>query len=92
MSKKFKPGNDSTDVPATLVDILREHAEVQPDKIAITYLKDGEDEELHITYGELDLRARVIAAKLQELDGQGERVLLLYPPGLEYIEAFFGCL
>ena len=28
---------------------------------------------------------------LQRLDARGKRVLLLYPLGLEYIAAFFGC-
>ena len=37
-------------------------------------------------------RARVIAARLQRMGMAGERALLLYPPGLDYIEGFFGCL
>lgn len=78
--------------PDSLVDMLRFRASDQPDKIAIIFLKDGEEEEIPITFAELDRRARLIAAKLQELDGEGERALLLYPPGLEYIAAFFGCL
>ena len=40
--------------------------------------------------GELDQQARAIAAGLQSW--QGERALLLYPSGLEFIKAFFGCL
>ncbi len=47
---------------------------------------------MHLTYGELDARARSIGALLQEHGARGERALLLYPPGLEYIAAFFGCL
>jgi acyl-CoA synthetase (AMP-forming)/AMP-acid ligase II len=45
-----------------------------------------------LTYGELDQRARAIAALLQEHNAEGERVLLLYPPGLDFIAGFFGCL
>ncbi len=45
-----------------------------------------------MTYAELDRQARTIAAQLQRLGAAGERVLLLYPPGLTYIAAFFGCL
>jgi amino acid adenylation domain-containing protein/non-ribosomal peptide synthase protein (TIGR01720 family) len=56
-------------------------------------LRDGETDEVHITYAELDWQARAIGALLQSADVvAGERVLLLYPPGLEYIAAFFGCL
>jgi acyl-CoA synthetase (AMP-forming)/AMP-acid ligase II len=48
--------------------------------------------EVHITYAALDGRARSIAALLQRVAGRGDRVLLLYPPGLEYVAAFLGCL
>jgi len=75
----------------TLVDLLRMRALAQPDRNAYTFIKDDE-QELSWTYGELDRRARSIAASLQTLNAQGERVLLLYPPGLEYIAGFFGCL
>src|SRR5205807_2182937 len=43
------------------------------------------------TYNDLDLRARAIASQLQSAGAEGERVLLLYPPGLEFIAAFLGC-
>src|SRR5690606_14436330 len=45
-----------------------------------------------LTYADLDRRARAIAARLQSMNLAGERALLLYPPGFDYIEAFFGCL
>src|SRR5205823_4316908 len=45
-----------------------------------------------MTYGELDWQARAIAAQLQSCGASGERALLLYPPGLAYIAALFGCL
>src|ERR1051326_1014112 len=76
----------------TLVELLRSRTESQPDKNAYTYLIEGETAELSLTYGELDQRARAIGAYLQRLSSRGRRVLLLYPPGLEYIAAFFGSL
>ncbi|HEU5131743.1 MAG TPA: fatty acyl-AMP ligase, partial [Pyrinomonadaceae bacterium] len=45
-----------------------------------------------MTYADLDRDARAIAAWLQTTTSRDDRVLLLYPPGLEYIKAFFGCL
>lgn len=78
--------------PSTLIDILRFRARHQTDRLAYTFLKDGETDEAHLTYGELDRQARAIGAQLQRLGATGERVLLLYPSGLEYISAFFGCL
>nr|VFJ52093.1 MAG: Acyl-CoA synthetase (AMP-forming)/AMP-acid ligase II [Candidatus Kentron sp. FW] len=76
----------------TLVELLRYRAQTQPDKITYTFLKDGEVEEASLTYGQLDLQARAIAARLQEIATPGDRALLLYPSGLEFISAFFGCL
>jgi amino acid adenylation domain-containing protein/non-ribosomal peptide synthase protein (TIGR01720 family) len=78
--------------PHTLVDLLRRRAVRQADLRAYTFLADGEAEEISLTYGELDRRARAIAVWLQPLVPTGERVLLLYPQGLDYIAAFFGCL
>ncbi|WP_306297053.1 AMP-binding protein [Nostoc sp. C052] len=40
----------------------------------------------------MDEKARAIAAYLQSRLCVGERVLLVYPQGLEAIAAFFGCL
>jgi acyl-CoA synthetase (AMP-forming)/AMP-acid ligase II/acyl carrier protein len=40
----------------------------------------------------LDQRARAIAGRLQAAGASGQRVLLVFPPGLDYIAAFFGCL
>ncbi|HEV2764536.1 MAG TPA: AMP-binding protein, partial [Pyrinomonadaceae bacterium] len=77
---------------STLVDLLRQRAALRADATAYTFLSDGEAEEEHLTYGELDRRARLVAARLQAAVRPGERVLLLYPPGLEYVAAFFGCL
>ncbi len=78
--------------PTTLVEILRHRAQNQPNQTAYTFLKDGEMEEVSLTYAQLDQRVRAIAVKLQSLVTPGERALLLYPAGLSYIAAFFGCL
>ncbi|TCP59139.1 amino acid adenylation domain-containing protein [Tumebacillus sp. BK434] len=76
----------------SLVDLLRRWTEQQPDHIAYLFLRDGEIEDGRLTYGELDRKARALAAQLQKLGMQGERALLLYQPGLDFIAAFFGCI
>src|ERR1700683_3123995 len=76
----------------TLVEMLRWRAAHQPEQRAYTYLIDGETEGGHLTFAQLDLQARTVAAMLQQRNARGERVLLLYPTGLEFIAAFFGCL
>ncbi|MEH1847856.1 MAG: fatty acyl-AMP ligase [Nostoc sp.] len=79
---------------ATLVELLRYRAYNQPDKIAFTFLLDGETESNRLTYQELDRQARAIAATLQTLKATDTRALLLYPfsASLEFIAGFLGCL
>ena len=77
--------------PPTLVKLLRGRASTQPDRLAYTFLKD-DLEEARLTYAELDARVRCIAGKLQSLVGFGERVVLFYQPGLNFVSAFWACL
>ena len=67
----------------TLVDILLQRAQNQSDRTAYIFLQNGETESGSLTYGELDRQAKAIASKLQNY--RGERALLLYPSGLEFI-------
>ncbi|HSF41300.1 MAG TPA: non-ribosomal peptide synthase/polyketide synthase [Thermoanaerobaculia bacterium] len=78
--------------PSTLVEALRLRARLQPERRAYTFLADGEDEQGHLTWAGLDLRARTIAVALRRSSTPGDRALLLYPPGLDFVAAFFGCL
>ncbi|AFZ01575.1 non-ribosomal peptide synthetase [Calothrix sp. PCC 6303] len=86
--------NNGLDVQdySTVVELLSFRSFTQPNQTAFTYLLDGETEQLKLTYQELDRLARRVAAKLQELDLTGQRALLLYPAGLDFLIAFFGCL
>src|SRR5215475_10650204 len=76
----------------TLVDLLSWRAHTEGGRAAYLFLQDGEAEEQRITYAELYAQAKRIAGMLQDRCEKGARVLLLYPPGLDYIAAFFGCL
>jgi len=78
--------------PANLVEVLRHRARHQADRRAYTFLQNGDTESDALTYRDLDEAARAIAARLQELKAFGERAFLLYPPGLEFVRAFLGCL
>ncbi len=75
----------------SLIDALRYWTEQQPQEVAY-YFTDGEAVETSLTYEELDRHARAIAARLSDLGMAGQRALLLYPPGLEFIAAWLGCL
>ncbi|MBD2464426.1 fatty acyl-AMP ligase [Oscillatoria sp. FACHB-1407] len=76
----------------TLIDLLSYRAQSQPHQLSYTFLEDGELEASKLDYQTLDCRARAIASQLQKLNAIGQRALLLYPPGLDFIAAFFGCL
>lgn len=77
---------------SNLIELLSTRSLSQPTKTAFVFLEDGETESARLTYRELDLQARRIAAHLQSLNMEGERALLLYQSGPEFVSAFFGCL
>lgn len=76
----------------TLVGILRQHSADKSFVTAYTYLEEGEREANSINYLDLDKKSRSVAVYLQSLLSPEDRVLLLYPSGLDFIVAFFGCL
>ena len=85
MDKKALQNNSS------LVDVIKHHAHLTPQKVCCTFLNREAEEAL--TYKDLDAHARAIAAAIQAegLKPQ-DRVLLLFAPGLPLIKAFIGCL
>ncbi|MEN9565709.1 MAG: hypothetical protein RLZZ69_905, partial [Cyanobacteriota bacterium] len=76
----------------TLVDLLQTRAMEKPQQVIYNFLLDGETQLVSLTYGQLEQKAQAIAAYLQSVCSPQERVLLLFPAGLDYITAFFGCL
>lgn len=76
----------------TLIHRLIERADRQGDQRAYTFLDQGETPGDILTYEVLERRARAVAAALRELVEPGDRALLMYPPGLEFVTAFFACL
>lgn len=55
------------------------------------FLPDGDEEESRLTYRELDVKARAIAASLQQQGAVGQRLLVICRPGLDGIAGVFGC-
>jgi acyl-CoA synthetase (AMP-forming)/AMP-acid ligase II len=84
--------NRTSSEVSSLVELLRWRAREQPEHAIYTYLVDGETEGADLTYEALDSQSRAIGALLQSYEASGQRALLLYPAGLEFISAFFGCL
>ena len=75
-----------------LVELLRHRADEKPQSLVYTFLLNGETEDARLTYGELDRRARCLACHLEGHGVAGEPIPLLYPPSLDFIVGFFGCL
>ncbi|UVL87843.1 non-ribosomal peptide synthetase [Pseudomonas sichuanensis] len=83
---------DAFELPHSLVQALAQRAEQTPERIALRFLADAPGEQAVLSYRDLDQRARTIAAALQARAGFGERAVLLFPSGPDYVAAFFGCL
>ncbi|CAG4899548.1 fatty acyl-AMP ligase [Paraburkholderia gardini] len=79
---------------SSLVEVARGHAHANPAGQPFTYIdySGSQPEDQSITCLRFDQRARQIAALLQTSGKPGDRVLLLYPAGLDYLCALFGCL
>ncbi|ARB30719.1 non-ribosomal peptide synthetase [Pseudomonas tolaasii] len=83
---------DAFELPRTLVESLQRRAAQTPDQIALRFLADSAEQNVVLSYHELDQRARTIAAALQANAALGDRAVLLFPSGPDYVAAFFGCL
>jgi amino acid adenylation domain-containing protein/thioester reductase-like protein len=92
MTQSYHLVSTTSQSPNTLLDLLRTRANEHPDRLAYRYIQDNDSDIVTITYSELDRRARAIGAWLESFGASGERALLLYPAGLDYIASFMGCL
>ncbi len=76
----------------SLIDLIQYRANYQPEQTAYIFLQNGKNESRRLTYQQLKQQAQQIAVYLQNRTQPGDRALLLYPPGLDFIIAFFACL
>jgi len=74
-----------------LIPVLRWRAANQPDRLAYVFASEGAAD-IRLTYADLDRRARAVAVTLQSAASPGDCALLLFPPGLDFLAAFLGCL
>jgi acyl-CoA synthetase (AMP-forming)/AMP-acid ligase II len=81
-----------TSARQSLVEVLSERALAQAHARAFTFLEGGEVEGARLTWSGLDERTRAIGAAIASRVPAGARVLLLFPPGLDIVPAFFGAL
>ncbi|MFE9577521.1 fatty acyl-AMP ligase [Nocardia sp. NPDC006044] len=78
--------------PATLAEMLTARAAATPDAVRFHHLGDGDQVTATMTFPQLDRAARAVAAHLASVARPGDRALLLYAPGLEFVAGFYGCL
>ncbi|MBT1263221.1 non-ribosomal peptide synthetase [Pseudomonas sp. VS40] len=83
---------DAFELPRTLVQSLQRRAAQTPDQVALRFLAESAEHSVVLSYRDLDQRARTIAAALQANAELGDRAVLLFPSGPDYVAAFFGCL
>ena len=77
---------------ASLVDLLRYRASTQADDRAFVFLSDRGVEEAQLTFVELSRAAHALAASLLRRARAGDRAILLFPQGLDFVVAFLGCM
>jgi acyl-CoA synthetase (AMP-forming)/AMP-acid ligase II len=76
---------------SSLVGLLARRAESQPDEPAYIFLSDRGAEEAALTFRQLYHASLALAARLTGIARPGDRAILVFPPGLEFLIAFFGC-
>ncbi|MDX9905778.1 MAG: AMP-binding protein [Bacteroidales bacterium] len=94
MSKKSyyaEPLTEAETFNRTIAEILAFRGSRMLSETAFIFLQDGDESEEHITYGELHQAAIDLSDYLLEIAKPGDRALMLFPPGLEFIKALFGC-
>uniref|UniRef100_A0AAX7W1J2 DMAP1-binding domain-containing protein n=1 Tax=Astatotilapia calliptera TaxID=8154 RepID=A0AAX7W1J2_ASTCA len=77
-----------------LSEVLQWRAQTTPDHILYTLLSSRGAVSSSLTCLQLHKRAERVAALLMERGGlqEGDHVALVYPPGIDLIAAFYGCL
>lgn len=73
---------------------VRHHAETQTDKLALAWVDAPCEVADSRTYGQLWSESTAIAEKLHRKAGlrAGDRAMIVYPFGLDFLPAFLACL
>jgi acyl-CoA synthetase (AMP-forming)/AMP-acid ligase II len=81
----------STRSESTIVETLHQHASATPERIAIRFIPAA-SAPIDLTFAALDTAATRLAGLLRSRVQPGDRILMFYPPGLDFVVAFFGVL
>lgn len=77
-----------------ILELIDRAAVWAPDKVVITWLGEKGKVEVKYTYDQVYRKSHAIAQKLLQkwVLKSGDHVILVYPPGPEFIIAFLGCM
>ncbi|MFE9614015.1 AMP-binding protein [Streptomyces sp. NPDC006012] len=76
----------------TLVEAVQWWSDNEPDRPAFAFVADGHDESARFSYARLDREARRVAAALSGTARPGDRALLCFAPGPDFVVGYLGCL
>jgi acyl-CoA synthetase (AMP-forming)/AMP-acid ligase II len=91
-SEPIRPRAKAPREARSLADLLHYRAANQPNDVAYIFLPDRGGEPRQLTFAGLYGQARTVALTLAERGQRGDRAALLFPPGLDFIVAYFGCV
>lgn len=75
----------------TLAALFIERCQSEPDRLAYAFVRDTLDLAESVTYGQLLQQVCSLAGQLIHKSSAGDRVLLVYPPGIDFVRAFWAC-
>lgn len=79
----------------TLISLIERNIAAVGDAVAYRYLDHrgpGDPRTVELSWAELGVRLRAVAARIQRVAGHGDRVAILAPQGLEYVAGFFAAI
>ncbi|HSR98520.1 MAG TPA: fatty acyl-AMP ligase [Kofleriaceae bacterium] len=76
----------------SLVDVVERWSALRGERLAFAELDVRAELRACMSYRVLAERARAVAGALAGGAPPGERALLLFPPGIDFVAGFFGCL
>lgn len=75
----------------TMVQVLRSRAATQANELAFVFLDHNCNVLDQTTFAALDASARSVGSKLTSRGLSGERIMMVFPSGLDFVAALFGC-
>ena len=76
----------------SLPELLARRAAEHGDRQAFVFLPERGNAQVTLTFAELDRRAHALAARLLQAAAPGDRAVLVFLPGLDFVVGFFACL